>query len=90
MSSGSIPFSVMHLACIGGSPHFYCSDLRMLDVRMKKKILLDYNFVTLKHSLSSRLVLRAATYKGDHFYQTLTPMSKEAFLIDILGMESTH
>lgn len=38
-----------------------CSDYCILDLRVKNKVLLDYNFVTSKHSLSSKLVLRAPT-----------------------------
>lgn len=60
----------------------------ILDLRVKKKVSLDYNFVAFEPSLSSKLVLRAATYNGDWFYQTLTPLSKEAFLTDILEMEN--
>ena len=44
-----------------------CSDSCILDVKVKKNVLLDYSFVTLKHSLGSKLIVRAATYKGDHF-----------------------
>lgn len=60
----------------------------ILDLRVKKKVSLDYNFVAFEPSLSSKLVLRAATHNGDWFYQTLTPLSKEAFLTDILEMEN--
>lgn len=41
-------------------------------------------------TLSGKLALRAATYKGDDFYMTLAPMSKEAFLIDAFEVGNTH
>jgi len=91
MSLGSIPFSVMCFACIGGSPYFDClSRLMYPGSRVKKNILLDYGFVPLKCSPHSKLVRRAAAYKTDHFHQTLSGMSKEAFLIDVLEIENTH
>lgn len=56
----------------------------IVQTHVKKNVSLGYNFVAFEHSL----VLRAATYNGDCFYQTLAPLSKDTFLTDVLEMEN--